>query len=597
MQRICHSEEERHLRNSAQHERDANGTGNAHNEIRNSTHNGSIHYNTNNNNDNNSNISNNHSSNNNNNDNDSNKEGFSNINTSVKGFQRNPMLMQNTNNDKNIHKNQINKNNSIRDPQAESDNSNSTNKSILSQIFKTNSEKNREKEEEKERDVLRENNRKEEEVNDNEEHEKEKESRERGRDEGENMNRHLSDGEDEKEIEKEKKTMSSSSNDIKGSERGGVAVQRKLVRTRSATAENILSRATFQSQTQSSKSAAINNNTSMNSSSSSVSSHPSMQRDVPPSTIYLPSLTPEDKLESGLSSVSFDLGSESTNSPKSPFFTSKLWSNDNDNNHHNHSHDIENSLSINENTTFMNSENTNNSNSGHATGHSNSYPNFTATGSPILKNQKSKIIDNTTTQCLPSPNDSDSNNNSNNNSLSKKKILNNLENSSNFHEKTENLLQPRGRMKRAYSDIFFQMAPPENHNSTSTSTTNANTRTNSTTGSNNSDLLRLKKLAEIDRQKKKASEKKSLLGKMMSANIDIFDNSTTIRKQNEKNNEKVNITQNINQNNDSAVLPYFIAKQLRKFGLCFSRSVYYFYEILVLGPHAGESNMQEGTSK
>ena len=144
----------------------------------------------------------------------------------MKGFQRNPMLMQNTNNDKNIHKNQINKNNSIRDPQAESDNSNSTNKSILSQIFKTNSEKNREKEEEKERDVLRENNRKEEEVNDNEEHEKEKESR----DEGENMNRHLSDGEDEKEIEKEKKTMSSSSNDIKGSERGGVAVQRKLVK-------------------------------------------------------------------------------------------------------------------------------------------------------------------------------------------------------------------------------------------------------------------------------------------------------------------------------------------------------------------------------
>ena len=110
---------------------------------------------------------------------------------------------------------------------------------------------------------------------------------------------------------------------------------------------------------------------------------------------------------------------------------------------------------------------------------------------------------------LPSPNGSDGSN-SNNNSLSKKKMLNNKDNSSNFHEKTENLLQPRGRMKRAYSDIFFQMAPPENHTSTSTSTstTAANTRTNSTTGSNNSDLLRLKKLAEIDRQKKKASEKK-----------------------------------------------------------------------------------------
>ena len=504
------------------------------------------------------------------------------------------MLIQNTNNDKGNNKynnkNQINKNNS----QAESDNSNSTNKSILSQIFKTNSEKDREKEKEKEKEMLRENNR----------NEKEKESRERGRAEGENLNGILSDSgnEEEKEIEREmeKKRMSSSSNDIKGSEKGGVAIQRKLVRTRSATAENILSRATFQSLTQSSKSAAINNNTNIYSSSSSISSHPSMQRDYPPSTIYLPSLTPEDKLESGLSSVSFDLGSESANSPKSPFFTSKLWSNDNDNNHHNHSHDIENSLPINDNTTSMNSENTNNSNSSHATGHSNSYPNFTATGSPILKNQKARIIDTTAIKSSPSPNDRDnsnSNNNSNNNSLSKKKILNNVENSSNFHEKTENLLQPRGRMKRAYSDIFFQMAPPENHNSipTSTSTTNANTRTNSTTGSNNSDLLRLKKLAEIDRQKKKASEKKSMLGKMLSANIDIFDNSTTVRKQNEKNNEKGNITQNINQNNDSAVLPYFIAKQFRKFGSCFSRSVYYFYEILVLGPHAGESNMQEGT--
>ena len=328
-----------------------------------------------------------------------------------------------------------------------------------------------------------------------------------------------------------------------------------------------------------------------------VSSHPSMQRDFPQPTIYLTSLTPEDKLELGLSSESVDLGSEHSNSPKSPFFASKLWSSESDNIHNNQnnlSHDIENSLSENVNTISPNSDNSNNSS--HSAVHSNSFPNFTATGSPLSKNQKLKSGNNNNmVDTLPSPNGSDGSN-SNNNSLSKKKMLNNKDNSSNFHEKTENLLQPRGRMKRAYSDIFFQMAPPENHTSTSTSTstTAANTRTNSTTGSNNSDLLRLKKLAEIDRQKKKASEKKSLLGKMMSANIDIFDNSTTVRKQNEKNNEKGFITENINQNNNTAVLPYFIAKQFRKFGSCFSRSVYYFYEILVLGPHAGESNMQEG---
>ena len=61
-----------------------------------------------------------------------------------------------------IHeKNASNKNKLIKEPQAESDNSNTINKSILSQIFQTNGEKDREKEKEKEKEMLRENNRKE----------------------------------------------------------------------------------------------------------------------------------------------------------------------------------------------------------------------------------------------------------------------------------------------------------------------------------------------------------------------------------------------------------------------------------------------------
>ena len=661
MERICHNEEERHLRNSGHHEKD----GNIDSRGMDNKDNGYDNYNDNNNSNNGEFIT---------------ESGlYSPSNLSVKGFQRNPMYNNNNNNNNNNNKNDKNKDNEnenqnqsqsqsqnkIHDyhskqnhmnksishigPHAESDNSNVSQKSFLSQIFiKSNSEKEVEVEKKREKEKKKEN----------------------GNDR--NIDRNI-DRENEKENEKEieKSTMNINHNGDRGGERGEGGrgskggVERILGRTRSVTAENILSRASFQSHTQSSKSAAAhansrnnsyvdplnlnsvtststfgsiqnndrkdndnndnNNHTNYydNNNNSSSNMNDSSNSNYSHSILSCHSLTAEDQLELGGVSVSIS-DSESefsdsllhSDSPKSPFYASRLWigghiadnnlNNNNKNNNYSNNNSNSNNNINNSNLSNNNNINTKNDTSNsplvgispipkvnyitdptHLATHSNSYPNFTGTGSPIAKNKKTEKLNNLMKIDLKH----DSDNSSNNNSSSKKNNKNNA-------EKTENLLQPRGRIKRAYSDIFFQMAIPENIN---TVTAN-NSRANSMVGANNVDLLRIKKLAEIDRQKKKASEKKSLLEKMMSANIDIFDNSTTVRKNIEKNNEGNNYnndhngySNNIkNNNNPTTVLPYFIMKQLKKLGTSFSNFAYYFYEILILGPHAGESDMQEG---
>ena len=168
----------------------------------------------------------------------------------------------------------------------------------------------------------------------------------------------------------------------------------------------------------------------------------------------------------------------------------------------------------------------------------------------------------------------------------KMEVMGKAEKTENKIGKTEDFHLPKGRSKRSYSDIFFQMSPPPSTFGVGDGANNGisgdkNVFFPSKSASPRTEDIRTIKLEEINRQKNKASAKKSsTITKILNTNIDIFDTSTSIRKNKE-------FASGSSKKVEPTVLPYFLLKEIRKV----KQAIYWFfsglYEILVLGPHAG----------